>query len=174
MNTRQASGLEITSLISEKKSCLFFLVLTTMSNSVGEHLDPLLDLTLAPLLPSDLPAPATVAGPSAPLDAFDPDCLLSDNERDPIYLSAPQSWAERNPTAGVQKQRLRAKLTDAAKATKQITAARNRAQGALLTSDIEKFMTLKQTQIERIALAHSRKVSDIEKLINHSTNYRPS
>jgi K+-transporting ATPase c subunit len=100
--------------------------------------------------------------------------LLSDNERDPIYLSAPQSWAERNPTAGVQKQRLRAKLTDAAKATKQITAARNRAQGALLTSDIEKFMTLKQTQIERIALAHSRKVSDIEKLINHSTNYRPS
>lgn len=49
--------------------------------------------------------------------------------------------------------------------------ARNKAQGALLTSDIEKFMTLKQTEIKKIAQAHSWKVSDIKQLINHSSNY---
>jgi hypothetical protein len=89
-----------------------------------------------------------------------------------MYLADPQTWAQRNPTAGVQKQRLRAKITDAAKATKRITAVRNKAQAALLSIDIDKLIALKQMEIEKIALAHSRKVSEIEKLVNHGTNYR--
>jgi hypothetical protein len=133
-------------------------------------------------LASVLPAPAGmraimpgssshVVAPNAPLDPFGPHHKLPDNEHDALYLAAPQTWAERNPSAGVQKQRLRGTLTDAGKATKRLAAERNKARAALLAADIDKFMDSQQTQIEKIARDHSRQVSDIRKLVNNSTNY---
>jgi hypothetical protein len=89
-----------------------------------------------------------------------------------MYLADPQTWAQLNPTAGVQKQCLRAKITDAAKATKCITAVRNKAQAALLSIDIDKLIALKQMEIKKIAPAHSRKASKIENIVNHGTNYQ--
>lgn len=133
-------------------------------------------------LASVLPAPAGmqaivpgssshVVAPNAPLDPFGPHHKLPDNEHDALYLAAPQTWAERNPSAGVQKQCLRGTLTDAGKATKRLAAERNKARAALLAADIDKFMDSQQTQIEKIARDHSRQVSDIRKLVNNSTNY---
>ena len=117
---------------------------------------------------------SSIATPSAILNPFDPRHPLPDSQRDALYLVAPQTWAQLNPNLGVQKQRPRAKLTDAAKATRKITAVLNKASAELLSADIEKQMQLQKTQIKKIAHDHSRKVCDIEKLINHNTNYRPS
>ena len=149
-----------------------------MTDLANEHLDN-------PTPPASSTTPVLVAvstatsgsssravAPNASLNAFDPHCPLPDNERNPLYLAAPQTWAERNPTVSVQPQRLRAKLTDAAKATKKIAAIRNKAKAELLTADIETFMALKWTQIQKIAWDHNRQVSDIEKLVNISTHYR--
>lgn len=153
-----------------------------MSNNTHELVDPPRNLVLPSSLP---PVPAVVlpttsnfssgeATSKAPLNIFDPRFPLPDNERDPLYLASPQTWAERNPTVGVQKPRLRAKLTDAAKASKLLAADRNKINAALLTADIEKLMLLQQGEIEKIATVHNRKVSDIEKRVNNRANYRHS
>jgi hypothetical protein len=91
-----------------------------------------------------------------------------------LYLIPPQTWGQLNPTLGVQKQRPRAKLTDAAKATKKINAEHNRAQQKLLSAAIDHLVEQQKTQIEDIARVHSQKVCNIEKLINSRTNYRHS
>jgi hypothetical protein len=118
--------------------------------------------------------PSTSSTPSAILNPFDPRQLLPDNQHDPLYLVAPQTWAQLNPNLGTQNQRLRAKPMDAAKAVKKITAARNKANAQLLSADIDKYIQLQKAEIEKIAHNHSWKPSDIEKLINHHTNYRHS
>ena len=132
------------------------------------------DLTVIHTLHAPAPAvPAScVTVPSSMLQPFDPHQPLANSERDPLYLDAPQTWAQRNPTLAVQKKRPRAKATDAAKATKKIAAAHNKANAALLSADIENQLALQKAQIEKIAKDHNRKVPDIEKLINHHTNYR--
>src|ERR1700733_15151240 len=76
----------------------------------------------------DSPPSSHIATSSAILNPFDPRNPLADGGCDPRYLVPPQTWAQLNPTSGVQKQRPRAKLTDAAKATKKITAEYNRAK----------------------------------------------
>jgi len=124
---------------------------------------------------SQVPAISTSSSRvSTILNPFDLRQPLLDSQRDPLYLAAPQTWAQLNPSLGVQKQRMRAKPTDAAKATRKITTARNKANAELLTADIEKQIQLQQTQIQQIADDHGRKFADIEKLINHRTNYRQS
>jgi hypothetical protein len=129
---------------------------------------------------SDTPAMAAstpashVAASGARLNPFDPHHALHDNQHDPLYLVAPQTWAQRNPTINVQNERLRAKPTDAIKATRKLTTARNKANTKLLSASIEEYMEQQQTQIEKLALDHNRNVSEIEKIINNRTNYRSS
>jgi hypothetical protein len=147
-----------------------------MADLAIDHPEPLQNVMLVPVTTSasqaPLPTSSRVATPGGILNPFDPRQPLPNDQRDPLYLAEPQTWAQRNPNLGVQKQRPRAKTTDAAKATRKITAARNKANAALLSTDIAKQVQLQQTQIEKIAHDHSRKVSDIEKLITHQTNYR--
>jgi hypothetical protein len=148
-----------------------------MSNSVSEHQDNLA-LSLASSLPTGpavvptiMPgSSSSVAAPITPLNPFDPR-VIADDEHNPLYLADPQSWAQRNPTVGVQKLRVRAKLTDAAKASRLIASQHNKAQAMLLTSAIDDFLDLQRTQIEKLAQDHSWPVSEIKKLINNSTNY---
>jgi hypothetical protein len=122
----------------------------------------------------DSPPSSRIATSGAILNPFDPRNPLPDGGCDPLYLVPPQTWAQLNPTSGVQKQRPRAKLTDAAKATKKITAECNRAKAALLSAAIDRLRKEQKIQIEEIARDHSRKVCDIKKLVNHNTNYRLS
>jgi len=117
---------------------------------------------------SSLPPPT----PSASLNIFDPRYQLPSNQLDPLYLVAPQTWAERHPELATQPERHRATSTVAAKATRKIAAALNRANAELLSADIKKQVELQRTQVEKIAGDHHRKVSEIEKLITHHTNYR--
>ena len=122
-----------------------------MTDLANEHLDNAIPLTSSTTPVPVVVSPATsssscAVAPNTSLNMFDPRCPLPDNERNPLYLAAPQTWAERNPTVSVQPQRQRAKLTDAAKATKKITANRNKAKADLLAADIEKFMALKRTR----------------------------
>jgi hypothetical protein len=111
---------------------------------------------------------------NAILNPFDPCLPLPDSERDSLYLITPQTWAEKNTGSSLQKERPRVKPTSAAKATNKITAEYNRTQAALLSADIEKLIQLQQVQIEKITRDHSHKVCNIEKLINHHTNYQHS
>ena len=118
------------------------------------------------------PESRTNTPPSAILHPFDPQHPLPDDHHDPLYLVAPQTWAQRNPNSGVQKSRARATLTHAAKASRKVAAARNKANAALLSADVTKQVDLQNAQIEKIAADHNRKACDIEKLINHQMNYR--
>lgn len=151
-----------------------------MNNTITDLQDLPRDVTPIPIMSSPSRVANTdvvsnssrVAIPGNPINPFDPHRPLAVNDHDPLYLNAPRTWAERNPTIGVQKQRLRAPLTDAAKATKHISAKVNKAHAALLSADIDKLLGLQQREIEKIAMVHSQKGSDIEKLINNSTNYK--
>lgn len=116
--------------------------------------------------------PSPILTSNATLSVFDPRYRLPGNQLDPLYLTAPQTWSQRNPDLGTQPQRLRATTTAAARATRKVTTARNKVNAELLSADIEKYMELQCSQIEKIAKDHSRKVSEIEKLITHCTNYR--
>ena len=92
-----------------------------MSSPHNPVVSPLASVLPAPAgMPANVPGSSHVVAPNALLDPFGPHRKLPDNEHDPLYLAAPQTWAERNPTVGVQKQCLRAKLTNAAKATKKL------------------------------------------------------
>ena len=66
-----------------------------------------------------------IATSGAILNPFNPRYPLPNGERDPLYLVPPQTWSQLNPTLGIQKQCPRAKLTNAAKATKKITTEHN-------------------------------------------------
>jgi hypothetical protein len=127
--------------------------------------------SLAPV-PATSVSSARIAAPSPILNPSDPHQPLTNIQWDPLYLNAPQTWAQHNPNLGVQKERPRAKATDAAKATKKISASRNKVNAALLSADVEKQMVLQCTQIDKIAQGHNQKVPKIEKLINHHTNYQ--
>ena len=116
------------------------------------------------------PAPKPVQ-PSG-MNVFDPHCPLT-VDGGVGYLGAPQSWAERNPTAPEQPpSRPAVKLTDAAKATKKITCEANKKAVSLLDVDIEKFHKWQDDEIEKVAKMHSKKVSEIDALINHHINYK--
>ena len=127
--------------------------------------------SLAPVLVTTISS-TRIAAPGPILNPFDPYQPLTNIQWDPLYLNAPQTWAQRNPNLGVQKERPRVKATDAAKATKKISAVWNKVNTALLSADMEKQMVLQHTQIDKIAQDHNRKVPKIDKLINHHTNYQ--
>jgi len=118
-----------------------------ISNPPNPPEDAALDSTLAISTPSSC-VPRI-------LNPFDPHLPLPDHERDPLYLLVPQTWAERNPTLGTQKEHHRVKPTDTARATKKITAKYNKAQAARLSTDIEKLVQMQQTQIKKITQDHS-------------------
>jgi hypothetical protein len=131
------------------------------------------------LVPTDQspghPLPASQAAtPKAILNPFDPRVPLTDSQQDPLYLVPPQTWAQLNPSLGVQAQRPRAKATVAAKVTRKINAELNKANAARLSTDLEKLAALQRTQVEKIAQDHNRKAPEIEKLITHQTHYRQS
>ena len=148
-----------------------------MDNPLNDHLDCSEGVGAVPAISSGPQTTVTASAvannaATAILNPFDPRLPLPDSQHDPLYLVAPQTWAQSNPGLGVQTQRPRAKATAAAKATKKITAECNRAAAKLLSDDISNLAILRQTQIEKIAQDHSRKVSDIEKLVNNHTHYR--
>ena len=115
---------------------------------------------------------AAVSTSSSPLNIFDPRHPFPSNQMDQLYLTAPQTWAQRHPELGDQPQRHRATTTVAARATRKITTAHNKANAELLSADIQKQVELQRIQIQKIAEDRNRKVSEIEKLITHRTNYR--
>lgn len=88
---------------------------------------------------------------NAILNPFDSHLPLLDHECDPLYLIAPQTWAEKNPYLGTQKEHPRAKPMNVAKATKRITAEYNKAQAVQLTTDIETHVLQQKAQVEKIA-----------------------
>lgn len=117
--------------------------------------------------------PALLPLPSSGMNAFDPHCPLT-VEGGLEYLAAPQTWAERNPTAPMQpKSRPSVKLTDAAKAANKITNEANRKAAALLDSDIKKLRKWQDDEIEKITKTHSKKPLEIEAILNHRINYKP-
>jgi hypothetical protein len=124
--------------------------------------------------PAHPPSASQAATPNPILNPFDPRVTLTDSQRDPLYLVPPQTWAQLNPSLGVQAQRPRAKATVAAKATRKINAELNKANAARLSADLEKLAVLQRTQIEKIAQDHNRKAPEIKKLITHQTHYRQS
>ena len=85
---------------------------------------------------------APTATPSTILNLFDPCQPLADNDHDSLYLVPLQTWAQLNPNQGVQKHCPRAKATDAAKATRKITTAHNKANAALLSANINNLVEL--------------------------------
>ena len=96
---------------------------------------------------------------------------MGSGDKDPLYLAAPQTHAQRNPKQAVQVQRQRTKLSDASKAAAALTAALNKAKAEHLQTDITKFLAAQDNQIKVIALDHGRKPSDIAKIVNNSVNY---
>jgi hypothetical protein len=147
-----------------------------MDSFAKPHAEPLSDFATEshPTAAAMSTSSSNIPIPSVVINPFDPRYPLPSNQPDPLYLVAPQTWAQRNPNLGTQPERHRAKITAAAKATRKITTARNKANAALLSADIEKQVELQRAQIEKIAEVHNRKVSEIDKLITHHTNYRQS
>jgi hypothetical protein len=92
---------------------------------------------------------------SAILNPFNPHNPLPNNQCDQLYLVTPQTWAQLNPNKNTQKEHHRAKLMDAAKATKKISVERNRAAAALLSADIDKLVEIQRTEIEKITKSHN-------------------
>lgn len=151
---------------------------TPPTNAIAPPSSPQVQHMVDPPTPqpiAELETPTTaVPKPPQPsaMNAFDPRCPLT-VEGGVNYLAAPQTWAERNPTALEQPpSRPAVRLTDAVKATKKITCEANKKAAALLDVDIEKFRKWQDEEIEKIAKTHSKKVPEIEALINHRINYK--
>lgn len=122
--------------------------------------------TIHPTLPQTAPTST-----SSLLNPFDPRCPLT-SDANPDYLNAPQTWAERNPNAIQQPEpRTRAKPTAAAKAARKITTAANKEAAILLSTEIDKLRAWQTIELQKIATAHSKKLSVVEKMFNNRTHF---
>ena len=113
----------------------------------------------------------TVDPPPEGLNPFDLHCVLQNSNKDPLYLTAPQTHAQHHPDIGLQSQRQHAKLSDASKAVASLTAALNKTKAAHLNADIEKLLVAQEEQIKAIALDHGHKPGEITKIVYGTTNY---
>lgn len=109
--------------------------------------------------------------PPAALNPFDPRCVIKPGDKDPLYLAAPQTHAQRNPDMVIQDQRQRAKVSTASRAAAAIQATLNKAKAARLYADVAKIISEQEEKIKAVALDHSRKPCDIAKMVNSSANY---
>ena len=75
-----------------------------MDSIANTHVEPLLNVTMESHTSATAVSPLSSLAPtpSAMLNPFDPRHPLPSNQQDPLYLAAPQNWAQRHPHLGTQ------------------------------------------------------------------------
>lgn len=113
--------------------------------------------------------PATTSAPAQPSDPrYNPPAS------EPIVFNSgsAHTWSGRNPQKDLQPLRLRAKATEASRATKRISAAANKTAKTALARAILELVALRQSQLVALANTHNVTVTHIEKLVGSSTHYK--
>jgi len=85
---------------------------------------------------------------------------------------AANTWAERNPHKTVQAVRIRAKPTNAQKASQKIAVQRNKEARDLLSGDIISLVATRKQQIHNLATKHNVMAQHIEKLVDNTSHYK--